>query len=160
MADVRKWLPAEWADEIVPDMEASPDAYIEREGEGWGLRLPVGNASRSDDHEEDCWHTKIEPGRVVNFMWTESYGTFDLTVNDDDDRTWSTDRPIPATASHFWLPFDVDTLADSVDELVREAALDPGEYTMGAYHWSDYVPFRFEVDADGAGRFVSCAGAN
>lgn len=158
----RKWLPAEWLDEVVPIMEASPVAYVEREGEGWALRLPKGNPSRSDDHEEDCWHTKIEPGQIVGFCWTEDYGHFSLTV--DDDGRWKLDRPVPETATHFWLPFDTETLAESVEDLVKgndwTGPTDPGTHTMGAYFWSDEVKFRFEISTDGQPRFVQCAEAN
>ena len=53
-----------------------------------------------------------------------------------------------------------------MDELVSGNAggwcepLEPGTHEVGVYFWSDHVAFRFEVDAEGAGRFVACAGAS
>lgn len=157
----RKWLPADWVDELNPTLLDTPDAFIERIGEGWGLRLPAGDPER----DNDFYQTPIEPGQIVNFVWTEHYGDRTLIVN--PDRTWIIDQPVPEAATHFY-EYSQGALATSIEELVNGVpecgvdaeTLDPGEYEISTYTWSDRVPFRFEVDVDGNGRFVASAGAN
>lgn len=156
----RKWLPTEWADEVSPTPEESPDKFIERDGERWVLRPPVGNAFR----DEEYLRIAIEPGQVVDFMATEHFGYRIVTVN--TDRTFSVDRPYPEKTTHFW--GGDDQLAHTLAELVNGDPelpgmydpLEPGEHEIAVYWWSDSLPFRFDVDSGGNGRFVSCSGAN
>lgn len=156
----RTWLPADWLDEMNPTLLDSPDAFIEREGEGWALRLPEGD----DERDNKFYRTLIEPGQVVLFFWTQSHGELSVTVHADG--SFTTHDPIPAEATHFYecsSEMLADTLAELVagDERLGNDGLEPGEYVVSTYTWSDPVPFRFEVDAEGRhGRFVSCAGAN
>lgn len=157
LAEGRQWLPADWLDEVNPTLLDSPDAFIERVGDGWGLRLPVGDSER----DNTFYQTAIEPGQIVNFLWTEHYGDRTLTMN--ADRTWSLDEPAPAGATHFY-EYTQGMLSDSVDSLVNGDApdcgvtdpLDPGEYVISTYTWSDSIPFLFDIDDGGNGRFILC----
>lgn len=167
---VRLWMPAAWMDETVPQMEASPDAFISREGDGWRLRCPEGSSDRhelqpGETEDGDPYNDPLEPGQVVNFCYHENYGLHDVTVAADG--SWTCATTWPEHASQFWIPWDIDTLADSMDDLVsgggtdrRAEPLEPGTHVVGVYHWSDHFAFRFEVDAAGGGRFVACAGVS
>lgn len=156
----RKWIPTEWVDELNPTLLDSPDAFIERIGEGWGLRLPAGDPDRGNEF----YQTAVEPGQIVNFMWTEHYG--DRTVIVHPDRTWIIDQPPAEAVTHFY-EHSQGVLADSIEEMVNGVPdcgvsdpLEPGEYEISTYTWSEAIPYRFDVDADGNGRFVQCEGAN
>ncbi|TPK61495.1 hypothetical protein FJ930_27585 [Mesorhizobium sp. B2-4-15] len=57
----------------------------------------------------------VEPGQIVQFMWTEHHGDRQLTVA--ADRTFSIDAPASDGATHFY-DYETDAIADSVAELV------------------------------------------
>lgn len=153
----RRWMPVAWLDEMNTCLLATPDAFIRRDGEGWLLRLP-------DDHEDaenEFYRMRVEPGQIVNFTWTESFGDVEVTVRHDG--TWSTDYAVPEGATHFYA-YAEGIMADSLEELVDEGdgsgGLEPGTYEVSCYTWSETILYRFEVDASGAARFVQCPGAN
>lgn len=151
----RRWLPASWLDEMNPTLLDSPDAFLERDGDTWTLRLPANDPER----DNPFYHERLLAGQVVKFAWTESYGELTLTVY--HDRSWCTDFAVPEQATHFY-EYSTGTLAESIAELVAQTGpsdqLERGQYTVVAYTWAD-VPFRLEVD-DGRARFVQCAGAH
>lgn len=155
----RRWLPAAWLDEMNPTMLNSPDSYIERAGDAWTLRLPAGD----DERDSEFYRMTVEPGQIVEFMWTEHHGDRQLTIA--ADRTFSIDAPVPEGTTHFY-DYESGAIADSLAELVEgdealgQLPLDAGVVAISTYTWSDAIPFRFEVDADGAGRFAPSAGAN
>lgn len=155
----RKWIPSEWLDELNPMMLDSPDAYIEVIGNGWGLRLPEGD----DDRENPFYQSAVEPGQVVNFLWTDNFGQVVLTVRHNG--SWSTDYSTPEGATHFY-EHSTGAITDSIAELVNgdpESHLDPlppGDYVVDCYTWSEDIPLRFDVGPDGVARFSPCAGAN
>ncbi|QND60416.1 hypothetical protein [Mesorhizobium huakuii] len=159
----RRWLPAAWLDEMNPTMLDCPDAFIERlfagvQGNAWALRLPAGDVER----DNSFYQLAVEDGQIVEFMWTEVYGDRTLTIA--PDRSWSLDSPISEKATHIF-EYSTGGLADGPQELVDSDTdtgeiLDPGEYVISTYAWSDPVPFRFEVDTAGAGRFAPCSGPN
>lgn len=158
MTDVeRRWLPADWLDELNPGLQGSPDAFIERDGEGWALRLPEGDPDRTNPF----YRIVVEPGQVVDFLWMEFYGHRTLTVR--DDRSWSLDAPVDERATLFYEPSE-SMIGASIAELVDDSdpyeTLEPGTYRIDTYHWSERIPFRFDVDASGQSRLVQCAGAN
>lgn len=153
------YFPAAWADEIVPPPLESPEAYIERDGGGWVLRLPKDDPER----ENGFYIMAVEPGQVVEFYITESYGLFELSIG--EDRRFTTDRAFPEKANSFWIPFDPDTLQRSLRSLVEEGGddgepLPVGEHSININWWSEPVPFRFEIDDDGKPHFVASSGAN
>jgi len=152
----RKWFPADWLDEVNPGLLETPDGFIEREGNGWALRLPQDEPER----DNEFYRLPVEPGQIVKFMSLDSYGYLRLIVHPDG--SWETDAPPPPEARSFSIAFDI--IADSIDELVVgdefSLALDPGEYEVAAYTWSDAIPFRFELVGSDRGHFVPCVGAN
>lgn len=161
----RRWLPAEWLDEAIPQMEASPDAFISREGAGWRLRCPPGSPDRHDpqageDPACDPYNAPLEPGCIAQFVWMDDFGHHAVTV--EESGAWTCATRWPDRATHFWIPGDVDTLAESMDALVRGEAwnepLEPGVHEVGVTFWSAPVSFLFAVDAEGTGRFMACAG--
>lgn len=156
---VPRYLPAAWSDETVPTALESSDAYIERDGDRWLLRLPKDDP----DRENEFYVTPVVPGQIVEFLANEDYGHFELSIG--EDRRFTTDRPYPAKANGFWIPFDPDTMQHSLRELVEGGEHDgeplgAGEHVIGIYWWSGPIPMRFEIDGDGEPHFVASAGAN
>lgn len=151
----RHWIPSDWLDEINPTMLESPDSFIEREPKGWALRLPDGDP----DRDNEFYHSPIEPGQIVGFRWVEGHGFFKLLLA--ADRTWTTDITPPAAATHFHEP-QFGIIGNSVEDLLTDDLdpLEPGEYEISAYTWSPEIPFRFDVDTEGNGRFIQCAEPN
>lgn len=151
----RLWCPADWVDEMAPALGETPDAFLKR-GEDGVLRL----VPLDPEPEEDFRPRAIGPGEVVEFIWTESRGSTTLTVLADG--SWSSSHVFDADTTHFWLPGDIESLADSLEDLVRgdegfRAPLAPGAHEVEGYVWSDAVPFRVEVLESGAARFVEVA---
>ena len=152
------WLPAEWADEMVPGLLDSPDAYITQPESGvWQLRLP----DNDPEYENDFFRLELQPGKVVQWLQCERYGDRTLTVA--EDRSFTLSAPIPAKANCFWLPMDIDTLQSSLEELVHGGdlygePLETGEHLVEGYWWSEQsTALRFVIE-DGRGRFVPTAG--
>lgn len=158
--NITRYLPRAWQDEVIPEPQASPDAFIHLDKtDGWVLR-PCGQAA---DEEDDIFYvTKIRDGDIIGFDANQVFGDYSLTVREDG--TFSTDRPVPEKANCFRIDRDTDTLATSASELVAGSRfmgdpLEPGTYDMDAYWWSAKpVHFRFRVDAAGKSRFEPCAG--
>ncbi len=153
----RLWLPVEWLDEMNPSLLDSPDAFIDRVGESWVLRLPEGDP----DRDSEFYRMDVEPGQIVSFMWTESHGDRLLTLHEDGSHTL--DEPLHVGTTHLF-HYEEGVIADSVAELISggygQDPLTPGEHQIATYSWSDEISYRFDVDAEGKGRFVSSAGAN
>lgn len=151
----RLWLPDNWLDEINPTMLETPDGFIAKDGVDWVLRLPEGDP----DHDNEFYRTPIEPGQVVNFLWSQGHGYVTLTVAADG--TWTTDIRPPKAATHFYEPaFGI--IGNSIAEVVKgdPEPLEPGEYEISAYTWSRPIAFRFDVDVEGNGKFTPVSGAN
>lgn len=158
--NVRKWLPSEYQDEVIPEVQKSPDQFLQNHPDhGWIMLPPDEEAD-----EESFYFKKLEPGQIIRFDATESYGFYTLTVR--EDRSYSVDGEIPSKANCFVVDHDIYTLQDTLGSLVEGDGcltdpLEPGEYTLTAYWWSERpTHFRFEIDADGNGRFALCAGEN
>lgn len=156
----RLWLPADWLDEVNPTMLPSPDDFIEKQADVWFLRLPKDDP----DRENEFYRMSVVPGQVVSFNWMESYGEIGLVVNADG--SFVADIQTPARATHFYEP-QTGTIAYNLDQLVKGdpecsiyEPLEPGDYEVMTYTWSDAVFFRFDVDAEGKGVFVPCGGPN
>ncbi|MCQ0986437.1 hypothetical protein [Jiella marina] len=155
----RQWLPSEWMDEIVPGLADDPSDFIEQDADGsWHLR-----PKNESDRDNDFFHEVLEPGRVVKWRFFEDYGEVRVTVGEAPDE-FTVHDPVPDTTTHFVANHDIETLADSMEGLVDGYGwgepLNKGEHQIQIYRWSDSLPFRFEIDQDGKGRFVCCAGAN
>lgn len=157
-----RYLPNAWQDEVIPEPQESPDAFIHFDKvEGWVLR-PCGSAE-DDEEEDDIFYVKkIRDGDIIAFDENQVFGDFILTVCEDG--TFSTDRPVPDKANCFRKDRDIETLASSICELVTGSGfmgdpLEPGTHEIDAYWWSQKpVYFRFCVDAAGKARFEPCAG--
>lgn len=153
----RLWIPADWVDESNPTMLDRADSYIEKQADIWWLRLP------KDDPERDneFYRMAVEPGQIVKFLWMERHGEISLILK--ADRTFITDQEPPSGTTHFY-EYSTGAIAGSLKDLVEAdetgAPLDPGEYDVMAYTWSDEIPMRFDVDAEGQGRFLRCAGVH
>lgn len=151
----RRWLPSHWLDEVNPRLEPTPDAFIFKGEAGFRLRCPAD----SPDHDDENLDDPLDGGQIVEFCWYESYGIHTITVAADG--SWSCPTSWPAKASHFWLPYDSDTLADSMDELVKGEAwggpLEPGDLKVGVYFWSEGVSFRFDA---AEAKFVQSVGVS
>ena len=156
MADfTRKWLPTEWLDEVVPEPQDSPDAFISPVGDSaLELRAPT------EPREDGFYVSPLTEGQIVEFVAFDDYGTLQLTIH--ADRTFETDDPVPAGATLFMLEGEPDTISGSIEEMVRnlDDPIDPGTYTVAAYSWQRHASFRLELDEKRVARFVMCAGAS
>lgn len=156
--NITRYLPSAWQDEVIPEPQASPDAFIRRDGDGRFFLVPC----EWNEEDEDNYRINLDACHVIAFDANQVFGDFSLTVREDG--TFSTDRPVPDKANCFRIDRDTDTLATSLSELVAGSRfmgdpLEPGTYDMDAYWWSkNPVWFRFRVDADGKTRFEPCAG--
>lgn len=150
----RKWLPAEWMDESVPELAEDPAAFVTFDGD-YGLRL------RSIEHQrdgEENWTVRaLKSGDVVDFMWHEGHGLAELHIHKDSDGNviYRTTTEFPADTSNFALAWDWDTicssLSDLVDLVVDEAAGESDiRRTIIGYTWSDAIPFRVTLLESGA----------
>lgn len=151
MSDEMKWLPADWMDECVPDPQADPNAFICRDaGLGWLLR-PV--EDQISEYEEGSGSIRLSDGQAVQFSAFINYGDFTLTVH--DDRSFETDREIPAKANCFRVDRDIDTLQPSLGDLVScGGGLYGGTYPIDAYWWSEEeYAFTFSI-VDGKGQLT------
>lgn len=152
----RKWIPTEWLDEVLPRMRPTPDAYIERDGAGWAMRLPLGDA----DRDNDFYAAAIEDGQIVDFSHVDDLGAVVVTVA--ADRSFTVDRPVPEQATHFYDgALDIaETIAEAVNGDPEwpdtSEPLEPGEHVIRIAHWG-HASFRFDATA---ARFILCAGAN
>lgn len=158
-----KWCPSHWLDEVVPCLVADPAEIVFAHDGKW---LMLADRHELDDEEASCRET-IEPGQIVNFAGHRNYGEALLIVHRGG--SYQTDRAFPDDATHFArLDTFFGELFDSLDELVKEGNLEngieggplsPGAYEIVVWHWSDGLPFRFELH-DGKPAFVRCAGAS
>lgn len=145
----RRWIPAEWLDEVVPTCGKSPDAFLKRHGDVLKL-APL------DDLDPEDWPQPeaLSDGQIVLFCWTEQYGDWTVKVADDGSFTFPEGTP-PETATHF--SFE-DEMEDSPAQLVRllldNAGIERGgEFEMYCYAWSDPLPYRLKILESGAAHF-------
>lgn len=159
MADVitRKWVPAFLVDEVTPTPRAHPDHWLIAEvvtAPGWWVTDP------DDEHSASA---RMDVGETMEFEWFVDHGEIIFTIAPDG--TYTTDRPIPAEATHFWVRCDGDTIALSPDQFARQIAdnfigLDeiPGEVEANIYQWSEQpVTFRLAL-VDGKPHFEEVTG--
>lgn len=140
-----KYLPSGWLDECIPAPQAKPDSFIFRDGNAWTLRPP-----EDADEYESCTQL-LRHGEIVLFRENRVFGDFLLTI--DADGNWTTDHPIPSEATHFRFEWSIDTIANSVEELISANEMKEGQFHIDAYWWSNFdVPLRFMSD-NGAARF-------
>lgn len=146
----RKWVPAEWMDEMVPAMSASPDDFLKRDPNGVLQLMPI------DRHADEVWPPieDLQRGQEIEFCWMEDRGTSVLTMRGDG--TWSCEPSFEADTNHIG-DADGDIIADSVADYVQQRALDdplkPGEHTLWGWTWSDSIKFRVKVLESGAASF-------
>lgn len=132
----KKWLPADYQDEMIPDLRDSPDDWI----------APGCAALAAAD--EECDPMPLTEGEVVKFDWCVSLGRNRITVTDSD--TWTCDADIPSPPEGGDLCIRVigdDRIVDSADDLARQVIIDgdgPGSYEISIYAWSwKSVPYEF-----------------
>lgn len=154
---IAKFLPAVWVDEAIPSPQRDVNDFIHRLADGSWILMP----KDEEEQDEDFWRQPLEPGQTIAFLTHEFYGWF--TIHVAEDRSID-DGGIPDKANCYCLDGDVDTLVDTLAELVENgdgAPLEPGSHDITAYWWSDAeTHFRFIIDENGQGRFEPCAGAN
>ena len=147
---IRAYLPHDYQDEVVPPPRATPTAWIE------ALPGDVFALAPADDDAEPS--TFFQPGDVVAFDWTETYGS--IVVTTAEDGTFTCDRPPDPRANCIWIAGDIDTLSESVESFVAEHASDGyrGPVQLEQYAWSARPErYRFETGPNGP-RFVKVEG--
>jgi hypothetical protein len=147
----RQYSPAEWCDEVMPELGNSPDDFLRRDAEGV-LRL-----SAIDEDNRETWDEPISAGQIVEFMWTEIYP--DRVLTWDDDGNWSLDQPAPPMANCF-RPSDGDyeDICDDPADIVQAALSGEREeyhspMTLEVWGWQDAGKYRVKVLESGAATF-------
>lgn len=154
----REFLPAEWADEIIPAQQEDVNSFIHKQdGQFW-----LGPAGDEWNEASDFYKKQLEDGCIIGFSALERYD--DITVDVDTDSF----ETFPATltrANGFRLvDGDEDDIFESVEQLVEfgndRKRLEPGSYEVECWWWSEQeFPYRFIVE-NGNGRFEPCHGAH
>ncbi|PZU19606.1 MAG: hypothetical protein DI589_20780 [Shinella sp.] len=138
-----------WDVEVSTDPQLSPNDFIERDGEGWKLR-----PADKDDAEdiESFPHFPVKNGDIVLFDEYRNFGTHRLAV--DHDGNWTITPEPPNYANCFALPYDFESMAHSIPDLIE---YNSSEITRGTeidieiWWWSDTgKPWQFVVDGETA----------
>jgi hypothetical protein len=143
MTDNRKYLPSSYQDESIPAPRPHPSDWIKGPtGDLWEL-------FSTDENDPEADSIKVAPGDIVAFQYCIHYGYFELTVNSDG--TYSLENPIPEEAEYFRIWFDSDTLSESIEDLIANSDLTPGDKeTVEAYYWSPDERWALVVGREGA----------
>jgi len=134
----RKWMPSHYMDEAVPPARPTPSDWI--------TRLPDGTPAlaSSDPYDDDAPGRPLTEGDIIDFDWTEHYGSRELTFHKSDDEwTWALvgDEPVApqdgdlnVAALGNW-----ETVAPSLHEFASEYAREVGDgdaVMVAFYAWS------------------------
>lgn len=159
----RRWVPADWIDEITPPGREHPTEWI-----SWAVGEATVRIAWGDDEPEIF--RDVAPGECVEFGWSVDHGRVTFTIRPDG--TYTTSRPIPPEVNSFWQIGEPDTWGDSADEFARNmAGLQwdcPGcaeddaeieiDVCMGQWNHEKEI-FVLAIDPEGAPRFLPAAGA-
>ena len=146
----RTWIPADWMDESVPTCGTSPDDFLKRNANGVLQLMPI------DPEEGSTWPaaSDILPGQEVQFCWHEDGGTATLVLRDDG--TWSLNPPFDGDVNCI-TDADGDAFAQDVDDYISQykeiEPMEPGEYQLWGWFWSEPIAFRALVLESGAATF-------
>lgn len=142
MSNNRKWLPTDYADECCPDPLVSPTAWVVMRKDGsWELA--------ANDIADEPASVPLVEGQIVQFMWTEDFGSADLWYESDGTFSVDPEEPRAPAGGHMCVAFDGDpeSVSDSVASLVeslRDMGESVGADTIHFFAWSsDSVPFVF-----------------
>lgn len=144
----RKWMPSEYADEVVPPPRPTPDAWIITLSDG------AHALAGGEPYGEDAGPGRaLKEGDVVNFDWTENFGNRELTFHKSDDGwKWTLDGDEPLAPPDGYMNVaevgDWETAMPSLDEFAEtysDSGVEDGEtITVTFYAWSaNDVPFVF-----------------
>ena len=139
LEDLRRWLPSEWLDEVIPETLEKPDDFIQPDGKGkWRLAYRAGHP----DAEGAVYRLPLVDGEIVDFSWTTSLGDWEVGVGEGS-------KPLPPAgyphhATHHAI--DPGTMGDGLEELFEIAAgwgelpepcetVDVHAYTWGNEQW-------------------------
>lgn len=148
----RRYLPADYLDEVVPTPRPSPSEWIVTlPGNSYAL-VPI----EEDDEEPSHF---LRAGDVVEFNWIESYGLIEVTIAADGSFT-SSRTPDPR-ANCVWIPWDSETIDESIASFARNWIKNrigygkkPTTIELEQYAWSAQSErYRFELSSSGP-RFV------
>lgn len=138
-----KWLPSAWMDEVVPETQADPSAFIRGPVEGLWLIAP------EKEPDNEFYRMTIAPGDVVEFDLCRIWPSIEVTIGADGKI--AKHDPIPEGASLFWVDRESDTINYSLEELVANCDFErPDTIQVEPYDWSISAQFRLVVDAAGA----------
>ena len=143
----REWWPADWADEVMPPGRSSPDDFlIDAEGHYFlGYRL---DATDVTEHEKRYFNRGLDCGDIIEFVCCDSLGHIEVTINPDG--TYKTSDSVPERATHFWVPGDTDTLADSLSSFAEcyaenDDIKEPVTETVALAWWSERLPHKLTI---------------
>lgn len=142
---IRRWWPAEYADEIMPGGTASPDEWIV----GFcGASWIIGSPQAEERKDYTCF--LVLPGAEVGFSWHEPRGHDTLTIFPDG--TWKLATGEPADWTFVFSLDDYENSDDSLDALARSNVQmhglregdEPVTLEVGFAKWG-HAAFRLEV---------------
>lgn len=141
----RRWVPDEYADEIMPGGTVSPDEWIVGFcGAGWIIGSP------QEDERKDYTCALVQPGDEIGFDWHEPRGHDTLTIFPDG--TWQLAAGGPADWTCVFDLEDFENTDDSLDRFARNNARmhdlrkgdEPITLDVGFAKWG-HAAFRLEV---------------
>lgn len=137
------WAPSDYVDEVALKMRDSPEAWLERRGDGSFAVAPAYEGLQAEPR------VPLSDGEIVSFISNTDYGLANLTINADG--TWSVDGPMPSDAQQrcVLLGWQWASLADSVEEcaasMIEYAAEPADDYPIAYYTSSGPMNFRFDA---------------
>ncbi len=138
-----KWLPVAWMDEVVPETQADPSAFIRGPVGGLWLIAP------EEEPDNEFYRMAIAPGDIVEFDLCRIWPSIEVTIGAGG--TIEKHDPIPEGATLFWFAYDSDTINESVEELIKNSEVTgPDTLDVDCYDWSITAKFRLVVDTAGA----------
>ncbi|MUZ65303.1 hypothetical protein [Agrobacterium vitis] len=120
-----EYLPDGWADEIQPEYRADINAFVHKNDDAtFSLRPP-----KDSEFHDSGWHTRpLAHGQVVQFLASEAFENYELTVFKDGFET-SPRNTLIANLFQIWSgpgdhEFNEDDGFNSIEDLVDAAGLD------------------------------------
>ena len=143
-APVRKWLPAEYVDEVIPTPRASAAE--------WLLQVDGKFYLAGNDIAGDTAPRELREGEILQFDWTEDHGTAELEILSPTE--WRGEDRMPTTPAGHMVMCEAgnwDSQSDNIATFV-ECYCDfnkpnlPETVTVEFYAWSN-VPTLYEFRA-------------
>lgn len=140
----RFWMPADWLDEEGPVLSGVvPEAFIRTRDDGtYELRELKHDVANAKAEEPGDYQISMTDGDIVKFCWHEHYGT--IVARKHEDGRVTNHSKVSPQATLFYIEGEPETLSITPKDALD--AVEPGTYTLEAYHWSAPLPFQFHAE--------------